>query len=164
MVVSVERSRFSRRRLMGQIETQAADLRVANLIAEVAQVRVGVAEIVQHFEPLEDPRSSVNQLHPLSSVVVIAIMAILAGASGPTSIARWAKHKTVFLTSVLDLPNGVPSKDVFRRVLSLLKPECFQECFANWLCALRQKASAKTDVERPTFPIDGKTSRRSHDL
>jgi predicted transposase YbfD/YdcC len=148
---------------MGQLETQVADLRVANLIAEVAQVRVGVGEIVQHFEPLEDPRSSVNQLHPLSSVVVIAIMAILAGASGPTSIARWAKHKKTFLMSVLELPNGVPSKDVFRRVLSLLKPECFQECFANWLCALRQKASGKTEVERPTFPIDGKTSRRSHD-
>lgn len=148
---------------MVQIETQVADVRVANLVADVTQVRVGIGEIVRHFEPLEDPRSQVNQLHPLSSVVVIAIMAILAGASGPTSIGRWAKHKQTFLASVLDLPNGVPSKDVFRRVLSLLEPACFQECFANWLCALRQKAAGKTDVERPTFAIDGKSSRRSHD-
>lgn len=148
---------------MKQIENQTANLRIANLIAESPEVRVGVGEIVRHFEPLEDPRSTINQLHSLSSVVVIAIMAILANASGPTSIARWAKEKKTLLTSVLDLPNGVPGKDVFRRVLSLLKPECFQECFANWLCALKQKATAKTDVERPTFAIDGKTSRRSHD-
>ena len=148
---------------MEQIEAQAAELRVANLIADSIEVRVGVAEIVRHFEPLVDPRSNVNQLHPLTSVVVIAIMAILAGASGPTSIARWAKDKKTLLLSVLDLPNGVPSKDVYRRVLSLLKPTCFQECFANWLCSLRQKAAAKSDVERPTFAIDGKTSRRSHD-
>jgi predicted transposase YbfD/YdcC len=146
---------------MVDIEAQVADVRVANLA--VADVQVGVDEIVNHFGSLEDPRSTVNQLHPLSSVVVIAIMAVLAGASGPTSIARWAKHKAAFLVKVLDLPNGVPRKDVFRRVLCLLKPECFQECFANWLWSLRQKAAGQADIERPTFAVDGKTARRSHD-
>jgi predicted transposase YbfD/YdcC len=57
----------------------------------------------------------------------------------------------------------VPRKDVFRRVLMLLKPEGFQECFANWLHSLRQKAAADCDSERPTFAVDGKTLRRSHD-
>lgn len=47
-------------------------------------------EVLVHFVELEDPRSEVNRLHPLSSVVVIAIMAVLAGASGPTGIAKWA--------------------------------------------------------------------------
>lgn len=148
---------------MIEIETQVADLRVANWLAEDAAVRVGVAEIVHHFHALEDPRSTVNQRHPLKSVVVIAIMAVLAGAGGPTSIARWAKHKEAFLVSVLDLPNGVPGKDVFRRVLCLLKPECFQECFANWLWSLRQKAAGESEIPRPTFAVDGKTARRSHD-
>lgn len=46
------------------------------------RVRVGVNEVVGHFEELEDPRSSVNLRHPLGSVVVIAIMAVLAGAGG----------------------------------------------------------------------------------
>ena len=147
------------------IEAQVAKLEIANLVKfePVARVRVGVAEIASYFTHLEDPRSTVNQLHPLSSVVVIAIMAILAGAGGPTSIARWAKHKAAFLVSVLDLPNGVPGKDVFRRVLSLLKPEGFQECFANWLLSLRQKAADKSEVQRPTLNVDGKTARRSHD-
>src|SRR5882672_1820700 len=146
---------------MVDIEAQVADVRVANLA--VADVQMGVDEIVSHFEPLEDPRSTVNQRHPLSSVVVIAIMAVLAGAGGPTSIAVWAKDKATFLIGVLDLPNGVPCKDVFRRVLCLLKPECFQECFANWLWSLRQKAAGQTDIARPTFAVDGKTARRSHD-
>src|SRR4029079_17513152 len=56
-----------------------------------------------------------------------------------------------------------PRKDVFRRVLMLLKPEGFQACFANWLHSLRQKAAADCDIERPTFAVDGKTLRRSHD-
>src|SRR2546423_10825745 len=103
--------------------------------------RISLEEVVGYFEELEDPRSSINMKHPLVSVVVIALMAVLAGAGGPTAIARWAKTKHEFLLRVLDLPAGIPGKDVFRRVLMLLKPAAFQACFCNWLAALRAKAA-----------------------
>jgi predicted transposase YbfD/YdcC len=125
--------------------------------------RVSLDQVVAHFQQLEDPRSTINRRYPLASVVVIALLAVLAGASGPTAIARWAALKEEFLSEVLDLPNGVPRKDVFRRVLMALKPAAFQACFANWLRSLRTEATATTGVERPVLPIDGKTARRSHD-
>ena len=120
-------------------------------------------EVVGYFDELEDPRSTINQKHPLVRVVVIAMMAVLAGAGGPTAIAKWAKRKAAFLANVLKLPNGIPGKDVFRRVLSLLKPDAFQHCFATWLQSLREKAAEETGVDQPVFAVDGKTSRRSHD-
>jgi predicted transposase YbfD/YdcC len=125
--------------------------------------RVSLEEIVVHFQELEDPRSTVNRRHPLVSVVVIALLAVLAGAGGPTAIARWAALKEEFLLQVLDLPNGVPRKDVFRRVLMVLKPAAFQACFARWLQSLRREAVAETGVEQPVLAVDGKTARRSHD-
>jgi predicted transposase YbfD/YdcC len=125
--------------------------------------RIGLDEVVRHFEELEDPRSTINLQHPLVSVVVIALMAVLAGASGPTAIAKWAALKEEFLLKALDLPNGIPRKDVFRRVLMALKPALFQACFANWLQALRATAAAATGVEQPILAVDGKTARRSHD-
>jgi predicted transposase YbfD/YdcC len=125
--------------------------------------RVSLDEIVAHFQDLEDPRSTVNRRHPLVSVVVIALLAVLAGAGGPTAIARWAALKEEFLRQVLDLPNGVPRKDVFRRVLMVLKPAAFQACFAGWLQSLRLEAVAETGVEQPILAVDGKTARRSHD-
>ena len=125
--------------------------------------RIGLDEVARHFEQLEDPRSTVNRQHPLVSVVVIALMAVLAGADGPTAIAKWAALKEEFLMEALDLPNGIPRKDVFRRVLVLLKPTAFQACFANWLQSLRATAAEATGVEQPVLAIDGKTARRSHD-
>jgi predicted transposase YbfD/YdcC len=125
--------------------------------------RVSLDEIVVHFQELEDPRSTVNRRHPLVSVVVIALLAVLAGAGGPTAIARWAALKEAFLLQVLDLPNGVPRKDVFRRVLMVLEPAAFQACFAGWLQSLRVEAVAETGVEQPILAVDGKTARRSHD-
>lgn len=43
---------------------------------------VHLDEVIAHFDQLEDPRSTVNRQHPLVSVVVIAILAVLAGAGG----------------------------------------------------------------------------------
>ena len=60
---------------------------------------------------------------------------------------------------MLALPNGIPSRDCIRRVLSTLKPEAFQTCFQSWIATL---VSEDEDI-RPTIAIDGKTLRRSHD-
>jgi predicted transposase YbfD/YdcC len=129
----------------------------------MAKIQVSLDEIVSYFDELEDPRSEVNLKHPLVSVVVIAMMAVLAGANGPTAIAKWAACKSDFLLKVLKLPNGIPRKDVFRRVLATLKPGTFQTCFTSWLQALRAKAAEAMGIDQPIFAVDGKTSRRSHD-
>src|SRR6202790_3697917 len=130
-------------------------------MASMQHVRLD--EVVGFFDQLEDPRSTINRQHPLVSVVVIALMAVLAGAGGPTAIARWAATKEAFLTKLLPLPYGVPRKDVFRRVLSLLQPQAFQACFVNWLQSLRAQATQGTGIEQPVLAVDGKTARRSHD-
>src|SRR5215211_6246917 len=68
--------------------------------------RVGLDEVIGYFDTLEDPREAVNRKHPLVSVVVIAMMAVLAGAGGPTAIARWAAPKEAFVRAALPLPHG----------------------------------------------------------
>src|SRR3954470_17475367 len=85
----------------------------------------------------EDPRSHINRRHPLPGILVIAVLAVLAGAAGPTAIARRAKFKEDLLAGILDLPHGIPGKDVFRRVLMMLKPEAFEAAFNAWITRLR---------------------------
>lgn len=119
-------------------------------------------EVIVHFAELDERRSEIDLKHPLISVVVIAIMRVLAGASGPTCIAIWANSKKNFLLDLLPLPNSIPQKDATRRVLSALKPEAFQSCFASCLEALKEKAAEVSGIERPVFAVDGKTLRGSH--
>ena len=129
----------------------------------MVSTRSTLDEIVESFSTLEDPRSHINRRHPLPSILVIAVLAVLAGAAGPTAIARWAKFKEDLLTGLLDLPHGIPGKDVFRRVLMMLKPEAFEAAFNAWIARLRDEAVAETCVDRPIISIDGKSARRSHD-
>lgn len=127
------------------------------------QAQGNLDEVVCHFAELEDPRSPINLHHPLVSVVVIALMAVLAGAGGPTAIAKWAKMNQDLLLRLLSLPFGIPGKDVYRRVLAALQPEAFQACYRNWLESLKAKAAEVTGIDQPVLAIDGKTARRSHD-
>jgi len=79
------------------------------------------------------------------------------------AIAKWTVLKEEFLAQLLNLPFGVPSKNVFRRMLAGLKPEAFQAGFAGWLSSLKEAAQSASGVDQSIMTIDGKTARRSHD-
>jgi len=118
--------------------------------------------LLRFFDGLPDPRSSVNRLHRLGDVIVIAICAVLANADGPTAIAQWAKLNAGWLRKHLALPNGIPGKDTFRRVLGLLSPAAFQQCFQQWLHTLQMSVDENAENLKH-IAIDGKALRRSHD-
>ena len=125
-----------------------------------------LTELFTAFDQLEDPRSSINRLHPLSSVLSIAVLAVLCGADGPTSIRYWAEARQEFLERFIELPNGLPSRDVFRRVLCALQPAAFQQCFNLWIQSMSAALEAwsnesNQEPEKRHLAIDGKTLKGS---
>ena len=128
-------------------------------MASQAQL-ANLEELVACFEDLEDPRSEVNRRHPLVSIGSISTMAVLTGADGPTSIHRWAMSLEEQLAQVLDLPNGIPSRDVIRRVLCALRLEVFQQCFSEWINTLIGSSEGKSQQH---VAVDGETLRGNSD-
>jgi predicted transposase YbfD/YdcC len=124
---------------------------------------VPLSSILRHFESLPDPRHRRNRRHLLGDVITLAVCGVIVGCDGPTAIAMWARAKEDWLREVLALPNGVPSRDCIRRVLSLLKPEAFQRCFESWIASLVGEATGAGMEAQRLIAIDGKTARRSHD-
>lgn len=129
-------------------------------MAKDAAEIVTVESILSHFSDLEDPRSTVNRAHLLQDIIVIAIMAVIAGADGPKAIGVWAESNEDWLSHRLELPGGIPSHDTIGRVLMAIKPSAFQSCFQTWLASLRSIVGP-TDVD--VVAIDGKALRRAHD-
>lgn len=123
------------------------------------KVSVSGRSVVRYFEALSDPRHHRNRRHLLVDVITIAVCGVIVGCDGPTSIRTWATAKEEWLKQFLALPNGLPSRDCIRRVLTALKPEAFQECFASWIASL----VSESETSQPIVAIDGKTMRRSHD-
>ena len=124
-----------------------------------------VVSILEYFEELEDPRSTINRKHLLGDLIFISICSVIAGADGPKAIGVWAQANRTWLELHLELPNGVPSHDTICRLLATLKPEAFQSCFERWIKSLRKHNDATSDkvASREVIAIDGKALRRSHD-
>lgn len=108
---------------------------------------------------LGEPRVARTQAHRLVDVVAISILAVFAGALGWEDIAEYGHAKRDWLEEFLELPNGIPCPDTFRRVISRLDPKEFAACFDVWIKALLESAAPGARV----VPIDGKTVRGSFD-
>jgi len=111
---------------------------------------------------VDDPRTPINIFHPAENIIAISIAAIIAGAEGPKSIARWASSKKEWLQTWITLPEGkTPSRDCIRTFLGKVDPVAFQACFFHWLDGLvpDDQSSAGLTV----VAIDGKTMRHSFD-
>jgi predicted transposase YbfD/YdcC len=115
--------------------------------------------LIAGFETIEDPRCGWKVEHRLLDILVIAVCAVLGEAESFEDIALYGRCKRAWLESFLELPNGIPSHDTFRRVLMLVDPDAFERCFPGRVRAvLRQDAVTPRQVA-----IDGKTVRRSFD-
>ena len=91
-------------------------------------------------------------------------MAVLAGAAGPTAIARWATLKAEQLLKVLPLPQRDSSEGCLSAcALHAHSRRRFRSVSVSWLQSLRAEAAAATGVQQPILAVDGKTLRRSHD-
>lgn len=117
---------------------------------------VAPGDLLRPFQSVPDPRAH-NILHPLPSLLVIAIMAIICGAPDWQSVSQWAKAKLKWLLTFLDLPHGVPSHDTFCRLFAMIDPDAFEKCFLQWTADLMTTTGGKL------IAIDGKTLRRSFD-
>ncbi|MDX1523130.1 MAG: ISAs1 family transposase [Anaerolineae bacterium] len=113
--------------------------------------------IAEHFGGLKDPRTGRMVEHYLLDILTIAICGAICGADDWVAIEAFGQAKAPWLRTFLQLPNGIPSHDTFRRVFNHLEPEAFQACFVKWMQGVAQLSQGEI------VPIDGKCLRRSYD-
>lgn len=110
-----------------------------------------------HFGAVPDPRVERTRKHLLIEILFIAVCTLICGGEGFTDMELFGRAKERWLRRFLELRNGIPSHDTFRRVFSLLEPKAFRECFVRWSEALHK--ATKGEV----VALDGKTLRHSFD-
>jgi predicted transposase YbfD/YdcC len=96
-------------------------------------------------------------LHLLSDILIIALLAVLAGAQGWEDMHLYGVSKQAWLSTFLPLPHGIASADTFRRVFERIEPQQFEQCFQRWVMWLTRELGIEA------IAIDGKTLRGSYD-
>jgi len=109
---------------------------------------------LNHFSDMPDHRQRGKVTYPLDEVLLLALLAVLAGAESFVDIARFGRMKLELLRRFRPFLDGTPSHDHLGDIFAALDPEHFQRCFVAWVASL-------IGVPEGVVAIDGKTVRRS---
>jgi predicted transposase YbfD/YdcC len=110
---------------------------------------------LSYFKDLRDPRQQGKVAYPLDEILLLCLLAVLAGAETFVDIALFGHKKLGLLRRFRPFAEGTPAHDHLGDILAALDAGQFQRCFIAWVAAL-------TGASEGVIAIDGKTVRRSH--
>ena len=108
-----------------------------------------------YFEGFPDPRQRGKVVYPFDEILLLCLLAVLAGAETFVDIARFGEKKIDLLRRFRPFRDGTPSHDHLGDIFASLDAEEFQRRFVAWV-------AAQTGTSAEVIAIDGKTLRRSY--
>ncbi|WP_210252739.1 transposase family protein [Methylosinus sporium] len=124
---------------------------------------------------MPDQRQPGKVMYPLDEILLLCLLAVLAGAEAFTDIARFGEKKIDLLRRFRPYANGTPAHDHLGDIFATLDAVAFQRCFVAWTAALtkapaeviastarpraaraeRRTQSRRSMSSRPSPPVNG---------
>lgn len=116
---------------------------------------MNMKELRTKLTEVKDPRrvSYGNIRHKLDDIVIIGLCTIICGGEDYNDMEAFGYEREEWLRGFLELPNGIPDSDTFRRLFERLDPTELSACLYDWLDMTREG--------RCVVAVDGKTIRGS---
>jgi hypothetical protein len=98
-----------------------------------------ISGLVDSFRRVNDPGVKGRTSHELPAIIVIAVCAVITGAEGREDMESFGKVHEKWLSGFLELRNGIPGHDTFRRVFERIDPDGFAHAFLEWIEGIAER-------------------------
>lgn len=114
-----------------------------------------IKKLKEEIKNISEPRRTAygNIRHKLEDIIIIGLCTVICGGEDFADMEEFGKSRKEYLAKFLELSNGIPDSDTFRRVFEKLNPSELSSCLINWISTERE--------ERSVIAVDGKTIRGS---
>lgn len=129
---------------------------LVELVDAVEHHRVGAGLLVA-LAAIPDPRKRRGVRHQITTVLALAVCAVLAGSRSFTAISEWAENASEQVRAALRVGRCVPCESTIRRVLQALDGDTLDTAIGAWAAACTQP----TTNRRRLIAVDGKRVRGS---
>ncbi len=101
-----------------------------------------IEKLKEEIKSISEPRSIGygNIRHKLEDIIIIGMCTVICEGEDFADMEEFGKSRKDFLTKFLELPNGIPDSDTFRRVFEKINPSELSSCLINWISSERKNA------------------------
>jgi predicted transposase YbfD/YdcC len=92
--------------------------------------------------------------HKLLDILVIGLCTVIIRGAYFDEMEEFGREREAWFRQFLELPNGIPDADTFRRVFEKVNPAELMKALQEWLCEMSEAGGREVN-------IDGKTMRGS---
>jgi len=110
-----------------------------------------IQQLKAEISKIEDPRREWGNLrHKLEDILIIGLCSVICCGEDFVDMEEFGKDREEWLRGFLELPNGIPDSDTFRRVYERIDPNALAKSLNAWL-------DNKGNAGGRNVNIDGKT-------
>ena len=93
-----------------------------------------IKELKKNLEEVKDPRREWgNKRHRLEDILIIGLCTIICCGEDFVDMEEFGRDREDWLRGFLELPNGIPDSDTFRRVFERVDPTALAKSLNAWL-------------------------------
>ena len=115
-------------------------------------------DLLMKVNSLEDSRQQWKVKHNLVDILIIVMLSILTGHNDFEEMFIFAEARVEILRKYIKLENGIPHKDILKRVIAIIDPNQLNLVFYSWLASvINKKNHVFLDEINKIIAFDGKT-------
>jgi hypothetical protein len=95
---------------------------------------MSIQKLKETIGAVNDPRREYgNKRHKLADILIIGLCTIVCKGEDFTDMEDFGNEREEWLKSFLELPNGIPDSDTFRRVFERVNPAELARYTTGWI-------------------------------
>ena len=112
---------------------------------------------------IQDPRRCQwgNIRHKLVDMLVIGLSAVIIGEDEFEAMEDWGREREEWFRGFLELPNGVPDADTFRRLFERIDPKELLDSLNNWLITVKKEGGREINIDGKTLCGSGRQGKKA---
>jgi len=127
-----------------------------HLVAAVDEHQVCGSDVLSALSRVPDPRARRGVRHQMTTILAVALCAVLAGARSYVALGEWAANACPQVLSALGVGGCPPCESTLRRTLQRLGGEDLDAAMGDWTAGRTSQPGL-----RRALALDGKTLRGS---
>ncbi len=122
-----------------------------------------IEKLKNEIKEIDDPRRSWgNKRHMLEDILIIGLCSVTSCGEDFVDMEEFGRDREEWLRGFLELPNGIPDSDTFRRVFERIEPSALAKCLNNWLDKARHSGGRNINIDGKTQCGSGNTEHSAY--